>query len=478
MQDEATYVPHHKQKIVLLLAAMRHFADHLRQQGIQVDYIKLDDAGNSGSFSGELARALKRHRVDRVVATWPGEWRVLEMMRSWPQRFDIDLEIREDHRFLCSLDAFNQWAGTRPSLRMEYFYRYMRRKTGWLMQGDQPEGGRWNYDASNRKSLPRDFEPPARERFSPDTITREVISLVQARFDHHFGDLDSFPWAVTREQALKALAHFITDCLARFGDYQDAMKSDADLLFHALLSPYLNIGLLLPEEVCQAALHAYRKKQAPLAAVEGFVRQILGWREYVRGIYWNRMPEYADSNYLGATRALPEFYWTGNTDMNCLKQCITATRKNAYAHHIQRLMITGNFALLAGLAPAEVEAWYLMVYADAFEWVELPNTHGMVLYADGGLLASKPYAASAAYIHRMSDYCKGCVHDPKTKLGDGACPFNYLYWHFFIRNKKQLESNPRLAMPYRTLAGMTSQRRVQIKQQAEQFLSRLDVPRA
>jgi deoxyribodipyrimidine photolyase-related protein len=474
--DEATYVRHHPQKIVLVLSAMRHFAAALRAEGLQVDYVRLDDAGHSGSFSGELGRALSRHPVDRIVVTEPGEWRVWDFMQTWGHEFAIPVEIREDDRFLCSRAEFTAWAAGRQGLRMEFFYRQMRRKTGWLMNGDQPAGGRWNYDAENRKALPPHLALPPRRRFVPDAITREVMTLVEQRFSEHFGDLESFGWAVTREEAIEALRHFITNGLPRFGDYQDAMKSGEDWLFHAALSPYLNIGLLLPAEVCEAALDAYSQGSAPLSAVEGFLRQILGWREYVRGIYWLRMPAYAQTNFFDAHRPLPAFYWTGETAMKCLRETIEATRRNAYAHHIQRLMLTGNFALLAGIAPAQVEEWYLCVYADAFEWVELPNTHGMALHADGGLLGSKPYAASGAYIHRMSDYCTGCAYDPKIKLGPGACPFNVLYWHFLMVHEARLASNPRMALPYRTLAGMTADRRQAIRQEAMAFLNRLDSP--
>ncbi|HYQ93046.1 MAG TPA: cryptochrome/photolyase family protein [Candidatus Competibacteraceae bacterium] len=473
VQDEATYVRHHQQKLVLVLAAMRHFAASLRAEGIHVDYVRLDDEANSGSFTGELKRALSRHPVDRVVVTEPGEWRVWEMMQTWGPDCDKSVEIREDDRFLCSRTAFAHWAVGRKSLRLEFFYRQLRRQTGWLMVGDKPQGGQWNYDLDNRKALPRHLKLPSRRRFAPDTMTREVMSLVGQRFGDHFGELESFGWAVTRDDALVALQHFIADCLPQFGDYQDAMKIGKDLLFHAALSPYLNIGLLGAREVCAAALDAFSKGAAPLPAVEGFIRQILGWREYMRGIYWLQMPTYATTNFLKANRDLPAFYWTGETEMNCLRECIAAIRRNAYAHHIQRLMLTGNFALLAGIRPAQVEEWYLSVYADAFDWVELPNTHGMALHADGGLLGSKPYAASGAYIDRMSDYCTGCTYDPKRKTGPKACPFNYLYWHFLIVNEKQLGSNPRLAMPYRTLARMTDERRCQIVTEAQAFLTRL-----
>lgn len=300
------------------------------------------------------------------------------------------------------------------------------------------------------------------------------MTLVRQRFADHFGELESFGWAVTREDALEALHHFVTNLLPQFGDYQDAMQAGKDFLFHAVLSPYINIGLLIPREVCEAALVAYQQGSAPLSAVEGFVRQIMGWREFVRGVYWMKMPDYAQTNFLNAKRPLPDFYWTGETDMKCLREVIEATRRHAYAHHIQRLMITGNFALLTGVAPAQVEEWYLSVYADAFEWVELPNTHGMALHADGGVLGSKPYAASGAYIDRMSDYCAGCTYDPKIKFGIKACPFNYLYWYFLIVNEARLKPNPRMALPYRLLARMAAEQRQQITKQAEQFLDRLE----
>lgn len=315
--------------------------------------------------------------------------------------------------------------------------------------------------------------PPKRLRFEPDAVTREVLALVKTRFADHFGELEPFGWPVTRDDALKALDHFIDGVLPDFGDYQDAMKTGEPFLHHSLVSPALNAGLLTPREICAAAEAAWAEGRAPLNAVEGFIRQILGWREYVRGLYWLKMPDYAATNALEAKRKLPWFYWSGETEMNCLKQCIDETRIHAYAHHIQRLMVLGNFALLAGVAPAELEEWFLVVYADAYEWVELPNVHGMVLWADGGYLASKPYAASGAYIDRMSDYCGRCAYDVKAKAGETACPFNYLYWDFLIRNAKRLEGNPRLAMPYRNLTKMTPARRKEIAADAKRFLEAL-----
>lgn len=469
VEAEATYVRHHKQKIVFLLSAMRHFAAELQAQGITVDYVRLDAPDNRGTFGGELERAIDRHRPTRIVMTEPGEWRVREMMETWRDGLPVPLEIRPDTRFFASHDAFAAWAGTKRQLRMEYFYRSLRRQTGLLMEGEQPAGGRWNFDPENRRRLPDKLPLPHRRRFAPDAVTREVMALVEARYATHFGTLDDFGWAVTRDDALKALDDFIATALPRFGDYQDAMKAGEDFLFHGLLSPYLNAGLLTAREVCQRAEAAYGEGAAPLNAVEGFIRQILGWREFVRGLYWHDMPGYADTNHLGAHRNLPDFYWTGETDMACLRAVVDVTRRTAYAHHIQRLMVTGNFALLAGIAPRQIEAWYLAVYVDAFEWVELPNVHGMVLHADGGRLGSKPYAASGAYINRMSDYCLGCAYDPVVKDGPGACPFNILYWAFLMENAEALAGNPRMAMPYRTLERMAPERRARLKAEADAF---------
>lgn len=474
VHDETTYVRHHKQKLILVLSAMRHFAKTLTDDGITVDYVRLEDDGNTGSFTGEVERALKRHDADRLVVTAPSEWRVWEMMQSWSDAFGVPVEIRDDDRFLCSRAAFEDWAEGRERFLMEHFYRMMRRTTGWLMDGDDPEGGTWNYDAENRNALPDNVSVPAPRRFEPDATTQNVIALVERRFADHFGEARPFGWAVTRTQALEALDYFVAHLLPRFGDYQDAMKQGEPFLFHATLSPYLNLGLLVPQEVCEAVLAAYADGNAPLPATEGFIRQILGWREYVRGIYWLRMPDYAKTNFFEAERPLPSFYWTGETDLHCLHEAITATRRHAYAHHIQRLMVTGNFALLTGLSPAAVNAWYLTVYADAFEWVELPNTHGMALHADGGLLGSKPYAASGAYINRMSDYCSRCTYSPHVKQGPEACPFNYLYWYFLIVNEEKLSSNHRMAMMYRTLERMGAERREEIIHDAERFLDQLD----
>ena len=375
LHEETSYVGHHKQKIALVLSAMRHFAEELRERKATVDYIRLDDPENTGSFTGEIIRAVARHKPSRIVVTEPGEWRVLTMMNQWSERTGLPVEIREDDRFFCSKNEFNNWAQGQKTKRMEFFYREMRRRTGLLIKNGNPIGGKWNFDTENRKQLPDKFKAPTRPQLQYDIITQEVLTLVSERFNENFGDLEGFAWAVTRQQAIAVLENFITKALPYFGDYQDAMAVDEPFVFHAVISPYLNIGLLGPREVCRVIENAFHKGGAPLNAVEGFIRQILGWREYIRGIYWLEMPAYAKTNALQAYRPLPWFYWDGKTEMNCLANVISDTRRNAYAHHIQRLMITGNFALLAGIRPNEVEAWYLAVYADAFEWVELPNTH-------------------------------------------------------------------------------------------------------
>jgi deoxyribodipyrimidine photolyase-related protein len=474
VQAECTYVKHHKKKLVLVLSAMRHFADRLRNKGWQVDYVALDDPANTQSLRGEMLRAIARHRPRRVVVTEPGEWRLAEDMRHWQSLAGLEAEIRDDGRTLTRRQDFIHWARGKRTLRLEFFYRDMRRRTGILMHGDEPVDGRWNFDRENRKSLPARLAVPKPPQFAPDAITKAVIALVEQRFADHFGDAGDFSLPVTAEQAEQAFADFIARRLPAFGDWQDAMKTGEPALFHALISTSLNLGLLDAEKLCRAAEAAYHAGNAPLAAVEGFIRQILGWREFVRGIYWLHMPGYASRNALDARRSLPWFYWSAETRMNCLHQAIADTRANAYAHHIQRLMITGNFALLAGLDPAEVDDWYMVVYADAYEWVEMPNTRGMALFADGGIVGSKPYAASGAYINRMSDYCKSCRYDVRDATGPNACPFNFLYWDFFARHAGKLAGNMRVAMPIRSLARMDGEKLAAMRANAAAFLARLD----
>lgn len=471
---ETNYVKHHKKKIAFLFSAMRHFAHELREKDVKVSYIKLDDEKNTGSFSGEIERALNAHKFDRIIATFPGEYRVLEEIKTLQDKFGIDVEIRNDDRFLATPQEFANWADGRKQLRMEYFYRDMRQSYRILMSGDKPEGGKWNYDAENRKPPKEGLDISQTYMAVPDDITREVMDLVAERFSDHFGDLEPFHFAVTRDQARTALRQFIDQRLCHFGDYQDAMIEGEAWMYHSHISFYLNCGLLTPLECVKAVEHAYHQGLAPLNAVEGFIRQIIGWREYVRGIYWLKMPDYASENFFEAKRALPEFYWTGETEMNCLRQCVTETKENAYAHHIQRLMVLGNFALLAGIDPKHVNEWFLIVYADAYEWVELPNVSGMILFADGGYLASKPYAAGGSYINKMSDYCKNCSYKVKDKNGADACPFNYLYWDFLARNREKLSNNHRIGMMYKTYDRMGEDKKQAIEQDSKVFLESLE----
>lgn len=473
--DETVYVKHHKAKIAFILSAMRHHAERLRALGWTVDYVTLDAPDNSGSFTGEVARAIERHAPRAIHVTEAGEWRVRSMLESWETRFAIPVTIHEDDRFLCSHAEFDSWAAARKQMRMEFFYRDMRRKTGLLLtEAGEPEGGQWNYDADNRKPAPdRDLLMPHPIRFRPDGVTQAVLEMVADRFADHIGSLDHFHFAVTHEEALRQRKRFLDEALPRFGDYQDAMLTDEPFLWHSILSPYINAGLLDPRELCQEVEARYRAGKAPLNCAEGFIRQIIGWREYVRGVYWHEGPDYGKRNALKAQRDLPDFYWTGETDMHCLAQAIGQTIDHGYAHHIQRLMITGNFALIAGLDPHQVHVWYLEVYADAYEWVEMPNTIGMALSADGGLLGSKPYAAGGAYINRMSNYCGTCRYDVKKRVGDDACPFNALYWDFIARNERTLSRNPRMAMPYRNWQRMKPEDREATRAQAAKFLDHL-----
>jgi len=472
--EEAKYVKHHKKKIAFLFAAMRHFAEELKAKGLKVEYHKLDLSTRLTSFRSVVQSALNNHQADRIIVTHPGEYRVLEELRTWERSFSVPIEIRDDDRFLCSHKEFESWASGRKELRMEYFYREMRKKYNILMDGDKPEGGKWNYDSENRKPPRTGLNVPKTSTTPIDEITKEVLELVGDKFADHFGEIEPFFFAVTREGALLALHKFIKERLKYFGDYQDAMIEGEPWMYHSHISFYLNCGLLEPLECVQHAEQAYRDNKAPLNAVEGFVRQIIGWREFVRGLYWLKMPDYKQQNFFSATRNLPSFYWTGASQMNGVRQCVLETKKHAYAHHIQRLMVLGNFALLAGLHPEEVNEWYLIVYADAYEWVELPNVTGMVLFADGGLLASKPYAASGAYINKMSDYCKNCRYKVTKKNGPEACPFNYLYWDFLIRNDQKLRHNPRLSVVYRTLDKMNDEKISAIRDDTKRFFKELD----
>ena len=466
VMSEASYVRHHKQKFALVFSAMRQFAERLRAKGAAVRYVRLDDPANAQDLNGEVLRALNARAFDRVL-TEPGEWRLAQAFDELAHMAPVPVEVRSDDRFICSRGDFEAWAEGRRELRMEFFYRDMRRKTRLLMDGDKPCGDRWNFDPENRKRLPKGKRPPHRNLIPPNAVTREVMVEMEARFPDNFGTMSAFSQPTNASEAEQALDRFIRLRLAQFGDWQDFMVEGEPWMWHAHISAAMNIGLIDPLDACRRAEHEFRQGRAPLNAVEGFIRQIIGWREYVRGVYWLKGPHYKHTNALRAHRKLPWFYWSAETEMACVKDVVETTRDHAYAHHIQRLMVTGNLAMLLGVHPDEINDWYMVVYADAFEWVELPNTHGMATFADGGVMASKPYAASGAYINRMSDYCGGCAYDVKDRLGEKACPFNALYWDFLDRNAERLRQNPRLAMPYRSLERMSAEDRVAIQLKAK-----------
>ncbi len=460
VHQESTHVWSHKARIVLFLSAMRHFRDELRERGWKVEYSERAP----GSLAEALVADVARLKPARLIIVQPGDHRVQQsLLAAFPA-----LEVRPDRHFLSTPADFAQHAEGRKQLRMEYFYREMRRRYNVLMEGTKPVGGDWNYDADNREAFGKQGPgvlPPA-ETFTPDAITLTVMEEVQKRFAKHPGQLASFHWPVTPLEARRSLRDFIEHRLPKFGLYQDAMWTDEPFLHHSLIAAALNLKLLDPREVIAAAEEAYQQGQAPLAAVEGFIRQILGWREYVRGIYWHFMPSYGDLNALDAHAALPDFYWTGDTDMECLRQAIGQTLEHGYAHHIQRLMVTGLYALLLGVEPRQIHEWYLAVYVDAVDWVTLPNTIGMSQFADGGIMASKPYAASGKYIQRMSNYCTGCRYDPAEAVGPRACPFTTLYWDFLMRNEKRLRQVPRMEMQLRNIERLSESRKTEIGKQA------------
>ena len=468
--EESTHVWSAKQRIAVFLSAMRHFAQELRRRGWPLLYTALDDPDNRGTLALQLGEAIRSVQPQALVMSAPGDWRVLQALRAMARQHALPLDVRDDSHFMSAVREFAEHARGRKQLRLEYWYRALRRQHQILMDGDQPAGGQWNFDADNRESFGKAGPPadmPKPKRFAPDAITQGVLALVQQQFGEHPGRLESFGWPVTRADALQALANFISHRLPLFGRYEDAMWSGEPWLYHSQLSCALNLKLLHPREVIQAAEAAWRGGHAPLAAVEGFIRQILGWREYVRGIYWTQMPQYLEHNALDAQEPLPAFYWTGDTDMACLRDAITQTLEHGYAHHIQRLMVTGLYALLLGVRPQEVHRWYLGVYVDAVEWVELPNTLGMGQYGDGGLMASKPYVASGKYIQRMGNHCKGCRYNPAQSTGPTACPFTTLYWDFLMRHETRLAGNPRMVMQLKNLARLGAPERAAIEAQAQ-----------
>jgi (6-4)DNA photolyase len=472
--EEASYVPQHKIRLALFFSAMRHFRNELRAHGRRVHYAALDDPENSGSFAGEIDRWARRLRPERLIVLQPGDHRVEQALRAAARSLGCALEIRDDRHFLCSQVEFAEFAAGRRSPVLETFYRQMRRRHDVLMAGAKPAGGNWNFDADNRESFGKDGPGPikAPRSFRPDAITQEVLDLVTRRFADSPGTLEGFDYPVTREQAQAALRDFVEHRLAGFGRYQDAMATGRPYLHHSRLSCVLNLHLLDPRAAIAAAVEAWREGRAPLNSVEGFVRQILGWREYIRGIYWLKMPDYAGLNALGAELPMPAFMWTAECDMNCIRQCVLQLQQHAYAHHIQRLMVLGLFALLLGVRPYQVHQWHLSMYADAIDWVSLPNVLGMSQYGDGGIVGSKPYAASGNYIARMSDYCRGCRFDPRQATGEDACPFTTLYWDFLARHRDRLRHNRRMGFQLKNLARKTKGERRAIGKKATHLQSR------
>ena len=467
--EESTHVWSGKQRIALFLSAMRHFADELRRDGMPLDYARLGERSGADSMAVALQDAIDRLEPRRLVMCAPGDWRVYQAIRAVAANAGLALDVREDRHFFATVREFAAHAKGRKTLRLEYFYRELRRRHDVLMHDGKPIGGQWNFDADNRDAFgpegPGALPPPP--RFEADATTREVIALVNARFADHPGSLAQFAWPVTRDQALQALASFIEQRLPNFGRYQDAMWPGEPWLYHSLLSASLNLKLLGAHEVVRAAEEAFHAGRAALQSVEGFVRQILGWREYVRGIYWTQMPAYLDLNALGAQEPLPDWYWTGDTDMACLHDAIAQTLSHGYAHHIQRLMVTGLYALMLGVQPKQVHGWYLALYVDAVEWVELPNTLGMSQYADGGLMGSKPYIATGKYIERMGGrHCADCRYDPALREDDRACPFTTLYWDFLMRHEARLAKNPRMALQAKNLARLSDTQKLAVAERA------------
>lgn len=473
LRQETDYCRHHRQKVLAFFAAMRAFAAALTQAGHRVCYLTLDESARWPDLPGVLEAQLAAHQADSFAWQSPDEWRLASQLKSWAAGLAIPATEVESEHFLTPRDGWQRY----PHSRMEFFYRALRKQYKVLLdERGQPLGGRWNFDDENRAKLPDRQPIPA-----PLTFANEV-SEIDAMLTRHgvstIGEADAsrLPLPITRRQSRELLAHFLTHCLPHFGRYQDALSERGWSLFHSRLSFSLNSKMLHPLEVIRAAEAHWQANQTTitLAQVEGFIRQILGWREFVRALYWEKMPDYQQTNFLGAKRPLPGFFWNGETRMACVRHAINQSLEHGYAHHIQRLMVTGNLALLAGLDPDEVDQWYLGIYVDAIEWVELPNTRGMSQFADGGLMGSKPYASSGAYLERMGHYCKGCHYQVKARHGDGSCPFNSLYWHFLWRNRDKLGNNPRLALPYANWDGQAAEQQQAILATAEQYLIQLE----
>lgn len=477
MRQETDYAPHHIQKVVAFFGAMRNFSEVLKQAGHQVHYLALDDKANRQQLEANLNFLIEKFNADGFAYMEPDEYRLDQQLKEYVLGLNIPSEVVGTEHFMTSRSELTEFFEGKKQLILEFFYRRMRKKFDLLMQLDQPEGGQWNFDKNNRKkwkgtpTIPEPFYPKANDL----EALKEMIENAGIKTIGSF-DKNQFLYPLSRTQALEQLDYFCRYLLVHFGDYQDALHTDEVNLFHSRISFALNAKIIHPLEVVQTVITYYREHSddIELSQVEGFVRQIIGWREYMRGIYWKEMPAYASMNALENTNPLPEFYWTGKTKMNCLHQSITNSLDNAYAHHIQRLMITGNFALLAQIHPDKVDEWYLGIYADAIQWVQITNTRGMSQWADGGIVATKPYVSAAAYIHKMSNYCDSCQYDKKKRVGEDACPFNSLYWNFLDDKKQFFAKNNRIAMMLRLLEKIPAEDLVQIKLRAAQILKHPD----
>jgi deoxyribodipyrimidine photolyase-related protein len=476
VKEEASYVTHHIQKIVAFFAAMRAFAVSLQGRGVSVLYTKLSDSPNSQTLSDEIKRIVFAGEYSSVEYQEPDEYRVRSAFEALKQELSIPVRCVSTEHFLTTPQFFSQLFKGKKRYVMETFYRSIRRERGYLMQGDEPIGEKWNFDAENRKKLPRGHVPPPPLEFSHDVS--DILLMIQSENIPSIGSIapTSFSWPLTREEALQTLDYFCKHLLPNFGLYQDAMHTDYPFIYHSKLSFSLNVKHLSPHEIISKAIEAYELSGGTisLAQIEGFVRQIAGWREFMRGVYWNHMPEYETLNELEADRKLPRYFWDANTKMNCVHHAVKQSLETGYAHHIQRLMVTGNFALLAGIDPNEVDQWYLGIYIDALQWVQLPNTRGMSQYADGGIVGTKPYMSSGAYINKMSNYCAGCHYSHKERYGEKGCPFNSLYWDFLMRHESKLSSNPRIGMGYQLLKKMPEKEKADIRTRASEVLSKLE----
>ncbi|MEM7548296.1 MAG: cryptochrome/photolyase family protein [Bacteroidota bacterium] len=475
MRQETDYVKHHIQKVVGFFAAMRSFTEWLKKEGHEVIYYKINDGENTQKLPENILQLIDSEKIEKFEYQLPDEYRLDVQLKEFCEKLEIQYEVYDTEHFLSDrLEVEETFRGKKQYL-METFYRKMRKKYELLMDNGQPEGGDWNYDEENRKPWKEGTSIPDRN-FEFNDVS-EILSEVEKSGAQTFGEIDPerFIWPVERSQAEKALKRFVNDFLPNFGKFQDALAQDKDFLFHSLLSFALNSKILSPKEVIEKAIDAYRTRDdISLAAIEGFVRQIIGWREFMRGIYWAKMPDYEHKNFFDHDRELPEWYWTGETKMNCLKQSIKGSLKNAYAHHIQRLMVTGNFALLAGIDPDDLDKWYLGIYIDAIQWVEITNTRGMSQFADGGIVGTKPYVSSSNYINKMGNYCKNCSYSQSKKTGENACPFNSLYWNFYDRHWDKLEKNPRIAMMYRTWDRMGNEKQEEYLSQAQHYLKNIN----